>query len=59
MKKRNCTFYPPRILPGHYSLDIPVDIISQIKIAFLNLEKDGELEHGKGIYEFGEFQIHL
>ena len=48
-----------RILPGHYSLDIPVDIISQIKIAFLNLEKDGELEHGKGIYEFGEFQIHL
>lgn len=48
-----------RILPGHYSLDIPVDIISQIKKAFLNLEKDGELEHGKGIYEFGEFQIHL
>lgn len=48
-----------RILPGHYSLDIPVDIISQIKIAFLNLEKDGELEHRKGIYEFGEFQIHL
>lgn len=48
-----------RILPGHYSLDIPVDIISQIKIAFLNLEKDGELEHGKGIYEFGEFQIRL
>ena len=48
-----------RILPGHHSLGIPVDIISQIKKAFVNLEKDGKLEHGKGIYEFGEFQIHL
>lgn len=48
-----------RILPGHHSLDVSLDIISQIKEAFSNLENAGELEQGKGIYEFGEFQIHL
>ena len=48
-----------RILPGHHSLDISVQIISNIKNAFLSLKKDGDLEQGKGIFEFGEFQIHL
>ena len=48
-----------RILPGHHSLDISVNMISQIKVAFSDLEKAGTLEQGKGIFEFGEFQIHL
>lgn len=48
-----------RILPGHHSLDVPVEIISNIKNAFFSLKKDGDLEQGKGIFEFGEFQIHL
>ncbi|MBQ3559101.1 MAG: MBL fold metallo-hydrolase [Agathobacter sp.] len=48
-----------RILPGHHSLDVPVEIISNIKNAFSSLKKDGDLEQGKGIFEFGEFQIHL
>ena len=48
-----------RILPGHHGLDVPVNMISQIKKAFFDLEKAGELEQGKGIFEFGEFQVHL
>ena len=48
-----------RILPGHHSLDVPVQIISNIKNAFSSLKKDGDLEQGKGMFEFGEFQIHL
>jgi len=48
-----------RILPGHHSMDVAVDIISQIEKAFLRLEENGNLEQGKGIFEFGEFQIHL
>ena len=48
-----------RILPGHHSLDVPVNMISQIRTAFLDLKKDGMLEQGKGILEFGDFRIHL
>ena len=48
-----------RILPGHHSLDIFVQIILDIKKAFSRLKKDGDLEQGKGIFEFEEFQIHL
>lgn len=48
-----------KILPGHHSLDVPVNMIFQIKTAFGDLEKAGVLEQGKGLYEFGEFQIHL
>ena len=56
---RICKLEIKRILPGHHSLDISVQIISNIKNAFLNLKKDGDLEQGKGIFEFEEFQIHL
>lgn len=48
-----------RILPGHHNLNVPVQMISKIEKAFLNLDNDGNLEQGKGIFEFGEFQIHL
>ena len=48
-----------RILPGHHSLDVHVNMISQIRTAFLDLKKDGMLEQGKGILEFGDFRIHL
>lgn len=48
-----------RILPGHHCLDVSVQIISNIKNAFSSLKKDGDLEQGKGIFEFGDFQIHL
>lgn len=48
-----------RILPAHYDLDISVEMISSIGKAFSSLEETGDLEQGKGIFEFGEFQIHL
>ena len=48
-----------RILPGHHGLDISIEIISKIEKAFSVLEETGNLEQGKGIFEFGEFQIHL
>ena len=48
-----------RILPGHHDLNVSVEIVSKIEKAFSNLEKAGDLEQGKGIFEFGEFQIHL
>mgnify|MGYP003294058001 CR=1 FL=1 len=48
-----------RILPGHHNLKVPVQMISEIEKAFLYLKNDGNLEQGKGLFEFGEFQIHL
>lgn len=48
-----------RILPGHHQLSIPVCIIDRIEDAFRELEKKGNLEQGKGIFDFGDFQIHI
>ena len=48
-----------RIMPGHHQLYIPVDLIDRIEAGFSKLECKGNLEQGKGIFDFGDFQIHL
>lgn len=48
-----------RILPGHHQLDIPVTLIDRIEHAFHHLDKDNLLNHGQGIFDFEDFQIHI
>jgi len=48
-----------RILPGHHSLSVQVDLISRIENAFRKLEASGNLRQGAGFFAFGDFQIHL
>lgn len=48
-----------RILPGHHSLDVSPQLIDEIQQAFAGLEKEGKLQQGQGIFEFGAFQIHI
>ena len=48
-----------RVLPGHHKLQISVDIITRIEKAFEQLEREGKLKQGNGIYEFEDFQIHI
>ena len=48
-----------KILPGHHDLNIPVDIINKIDIAFQKLKEEVDLVQGKGYFDFGEFQIHI
>lgn len=48
-----------RVFPGHHRLDIQVSIISEIGSAFCGLSKEGKLERGAGIFDFGSFQIHI
>lgn len=48
-----------RILPGHHNLDVSVEIISRIQMAFSELRRVDNLEQGKGMFEFEDFQIHL
>lgn len=57
--KKICTLDIKRILPGHHSLNIGIDIIYRIEQAFEELHKNGDLEQGKGIFRFKDFQIHI
>ena len=48
-----------RIIPGHHQLNIPVDLIDRIEEGFSELATSGKLEQGNGIFDFGDFQIHI
>ncbi len=48
-----------RILPAHHRIDIPVGMIDKISKAFARLSDKGKLKQGEGIFDFGDFQIHI
>lgn len=48
-----------RILPGHHQLDIPVTIIGKIEESLSGLSIEGKLTQGNGVFDFGDFQIHI
>lgn len=48
-----------RIFPGHHDLALPVSLIEEIETAFSLLERQGKLKQGKGVFDFGAFQIHI
>lgn len=48
-----------RVWPGHHRLDLPVDIIGRVGEALRRLEREGRLDQGAGVFDFGDFQIHL
>ena len=48
-----------RILPGLHQLDIESSLIDEIEAGFSGLEEKGLLKQGAGIFDFGDFQIHI
>lgn len=48
-----------RVLPAHHQLMIPVHMIDAIEEAFSLLARQGNLAQGKGLFDFGDFQIHI
>ncbi len=48
-----------RILPGHHRLDISSALIAAIDAGFEQIFLADKLKHGGGIFDFGEFQIHI
>lgn len=48
-----------RICPAHHDLDIPITIIADIDHAFADLKEQNLLKHGSGIFDYGNFQLHL
>ncbi len=48
-----------RVLPGHHQLNVPVTLINEIENGFAHIEKNGQLKQGNGLFDFGDFQIHI
>ena len=48
-----------RILPAHHQQNVPKDMINRVAYAFEQLEAEGKLKHGSGIFDYGDFQIHI
>jgi len=46
-----------RVFPGHNELDIPTSLIGKIEEGFAELERNGQLEQGNGLFAFGDYQI--
>lgn len=48
-----------RVLPGHHALSLPADLIDRTAEAFRSLRDRGMLRQGLGVFDFGDFQIHI
>lgn len=48
-----------KILPAHHKLNINLDIIEKIWLAFKHIETNGNLKQGSGIHEYDGFSIHI
>lgn len=48
-----------RVLPGHHELNISISLISKIESGFSNLDSQGKLKQGNGLFVFENFQIRI
>ncbi len=48
-----------RVFPAHHSLDIKPEIVTRMRDALTELEKRGELRHGGGTFDYGDWAIWL
>ncbi len=48
-----------RVFPGHHDMEIPVSLIGEINECFSQIEQNGQLKQGKGLFDFGDVKIHI
>lgn len=48
-----------KVLPAHHQLNISISWVDEIANAFNELYQQGKLQQGNGVFDFGEFQIHI
>ena len=48
-----------KICPSHHEINIPIGIVNRIYDAFCEIHSQNKLQHGNGIFDFGDFQIHI
>ena len=46
-----------RVFPAHHSLDIQPEMLGRVRDAFRELKAAGNLRHGRGKFDFGDFGI--
>jgi len=48
-----------RVFPAHHSLDIHPEILIRMQNAFQDLKAKGKLQHGSGMYDYGDWAVWL
>lgn len=48
-----------RVFPAHHSLDIQPEILNRMRDAFCQLKADGNLHHGSGTFDYGDWAVWL
>lgn len=48
-----------RVFPAHHTLDIQPEILLRMRDAFRQLQNDGKLRHGSGLFDYGDWAVKL
>ena len=48
-----------RVFPAHHSLDIQPEILALMRKAFRELKANGQLHHGSGTFDYGDWSVWL
>ena len=48
-----------KICPSHYEINISIGIVDRIYNAFCKIYSQNKLQQGNGMFDFGDFQIHI
>ena len=48
-----------RVFPGHHTLDIQPEILPRMRDAFRQLNAEGQLRHGSGVFDYGDWSVRL
>ena len=48
-----------RVFPAHHALDISPQILCQMRDAFRKLNEEGNLRHGCGTFDYGDWAVWL
>jgi glyoxylase-like metal-dependent hydrolase (beta-lactamase superfamily II) len=51
--------YKDTLFAAHHSLDIHPEILIQMRNAFQNLDTEGKLHHGSGVFGYGDWAVWL
>jgi glyoxylase-like metal-dependent hydrolase (beta-lactamase superfamily II) len=54
-----CDLPVKHVLPAHHSLNIQPEILGRMVEAFRHLKDEGNLVHGRGIFNFGDWAVWL
>lgn len=48
-----------QVFPGHHSLEIQPEIIVRMRGVFQRLKENGKLQHGSGVFDYGDWAVWL